>query len=185
MLQYPSLLRPTATEALTVADQLLIVPKTQLRLRPWQGPLVPDTLGGKPLIDFSGRPVFAELCLYELFRLSGWEARWVEPYGAPAKRPNLFTNWLDVPRKQQQHQPLTNADDKWVVELLEAVAAHNGGRYGGCWDVVGWHGDTILFAELKRLKKDRVQATQLAWLEAGLKAGLHPENFLFVEWDFM
>jgi hypothetical protein len=93
--------------------------------------------------------------------------------------------WLDVPRKQHQHQPLTNDADRWVVDLLESVAAHNGSRYGGCWDVVGWHDETIVFAELKRLKKDRVQATQLAWLEVGLRAGLRPENFLFIEWDFI
>ncbi|SMB97268.1 hypothetical protein SAMN00120144_0330 [Hymenobacter roseosalivarius DSM 11622] len=137
--------------------------------------------GHKPLIDFGGLPVFAELCVYELFRLSGWEARWLETYGAPAAGPYLFTNWLDVPLKQQQHQPLRVA---WVAELLEVIAAYNKGRYGGCWDVIGWHGKTIVFAELKRRKKDRLQTTQPLWLEAGLRAGLQPENFLFVEWDF-
>jgi len=71
------------------------------------------------------------------------------------------------------------------VELLNSVAAHNKGSYAGCWDVLGWHGETIIFAELKRPKKDRVQATQPTWLEAGLKEGLRLENFLFVEWDFI
>ncbi len=139
------------------------------------------TFGNKPLVDFAGRPVFAELCLYELFRLSGWDARWVETYGAPATGPYLFTGWLDAPLKQQQYQPHTAA---WVAELLASIAVHNNGRYGGCWDVVGWHGETVVFAELKRFRKDRVQATQLAWSEAGLKAGLQPEIFLFVGWDF-
>lgn len=182
MTNYPSLLRPTVTETLLVTGgHPVAIPKAQLQLRQWRGQPILDTFGNKPLVDFAGRPVFAELCLYELFRLSGWEARWVETYGAPAARPNMFTDWRDVPRKQQQHQPLP---DTWVTELLVSVAAQNNGRYGGCWDVMGWHGETVVFAELKRFRKDRVQATQLAWLEAGLKAGLQPENFLFVEWDF-
>lgn len=182
MSDYPSLLRPTTTETLLVAGQPVAVPKVQLQFRQWQGPPILDTFGNKPLVDFAGRAVFAELCVYELFRLSGWEARWVETYGAPAARPNLFTNWGEVPRKQQQHLPLA---DTWVAELLTAIAASNKGSYAGCWDVLGWHGEYIVFAELKRLKKDRVQATQLVWLEAGLKAGLRLENFVFVEWEFL
>lgn len=181
MSEYPSLLCPTTTETLLVAGQPVAVPKVQLALRQWHGQPILDTFGNKPLVDFAGRAVFAELCVYELFRLSGWEARWVETYGAPASRPNLFTDWREVPRKQQQHQPLA---DTWVTELLTVIAAHNKGSYAGCWDVLGWRGEAIVFAELKRLKKDRLQATQLAWLAAGLKTGLQPENFLFVEWDF-
>ncbi|WP_035565617.1 hypothetical protein [Hymenobacter sp. IS2118] len=182
MPNYPSLLLPTCTEILIVWGQTVAVPKAQLQFRAWDGPALEDTFGNKPLIDFGGRPVFAELCVYELFRLSGWDARWVETYGAPAKSPKMFTSWLNTHRSQQQHQPLTEA---WVAELLAAIAAHNNGRYGGCWDVLGWHNDTAIFAELKRLKKDRLQTTQPAWLEAGLKAGLQPENFLLVEWDFL
>lgn len=181
MIKYPSLLRPTATESITVAGQLVVIPKVELILRPWSGAPLTNHFGHKPLIDFGGRPMFAELCVYELFRLSGWEVRWVETYGAPAATPYLFTNWLDAPLKQQQHQPLS---DTWVAELLTSIAAQNNGRYGGCWDVLGWRGETILFAELKRRKKDRLQATQPLWLEAGLRAGLRPENFLFVEWAF-
>lgn len=181
MIEYPSLLRPTTAESMLVAGQLVAIPKVELRLRPWTGAVIGNTFGGKPLIDFGGRPVFAELCVYELLRLSGWDARWVETYAAPASGPYLFTDWLDAPLKQQQHQPLTAA---WVAELLTSIAAHNNGRYGGCWDVLGWHNETIVFAELKRRKKDRLQATQPLWVEAGLRTGLQPENFLFVEWDF-
>lgn len=182
MSEYPSLLRPTTTATMLVAGQLVTVPKVQLDLRPWQGTPMLDTFGNKPLVDFAGRAMFAELCVYELFRLSGWEARWIETYGAPAAQPKLLTTWREVPRQQQQHQPLT---DTWVAERLASIAAHNKGSYAGCWDVLGWHSETIIFAELKRLKKDRVRATQPAWLEAGLKTGLKLENFLLVEWDFI
>lgn len=181
MIEYPSLLRPTATESILVAGQLINIPKVELILRPWSGAPLINHFNYKPLIDFGGRPMFAELCIYELLRLSCWEARWVETYGAPAATPYLLTNYLDVPLKQQQHQPLT---DTWVAELLASIATHNNSRHGGCWDVLGWRGETILFAELKRRKKDRLQTTQPRWLEAGLQAGLQPENFMLVEWGF-
>ena len=166
---YPSLLRPTTTETISVAGQPLTVLKVERQFRLWRGVGRPASFNNKPLINFAGRPLFAGLGVHEFCRLSGGDARWVETYGAPAARPNLFTNWLDVPRKQQQYQLMAAA---WVTELLQSVAAHNGGRYGGCRDVMSWHGATIIFAELKRLKKDRLQATQPAWLGAGSMTGL-------------
>ena len=186
-LEYPSLLRPNTTETLLLAGQPVAVPKVELALREWQGPPIADTFGGKKLIDFAGRPLFAELCVYELFRLSGWNARWVETYGAPATQPKMLTAWLDIPsaqRKQQPHVPLSE-NEATVAGALAAIAAANNGSYAGCWDVLGWNGPTLIFAELKRYKRDRLQATQPAWLAAGLAAGLQPANFLLVEWDFL
>ncbi len=101
MVDYPSLLRPTATETLFVADQPIVVPKVELAFRPWVQAGLVNYFGHKPLINFAGRPVFAEVCIYELFRLSGWDARWVETYGAPATGPYLFTDWADAPLKHQ------------------------------------------------------------------------------------
>ena len=179
---YPGLLRPTTVEIVSSADQTISVPKLILQLRRWEGVLPADTLGGKPFINFGGRPVFAELCAYELFRLSGWDARWVGTYGAPATKPNLFTDWQEVPRKQQVSRQLPNLV---VSNLLQTIAERNGNTYAGCWDVVGWHKEAVVFAELKRRKKDRMQQTQLKWLAAALQVGLKPENFLLVEWDFL
>ncbi|WP_143080182.1 hypothetical protein [Hymenobacter arizonensis] len=132
------------------------------------------------MLDFGGRPVFAELCVYELARLAGWEARWVETYGAPAMRPNCFTGWVEGPLSEQQHVPIVEPS---VLALLQQIAVANGSTYSGCWDVVAWQGDRVLFMELKRRKQDRVRASQLAWLEAGLKVGLGVEDFLLVEWE--
>lgn len=179
MIEYPSLLRPTATEDIIVAGQLVAVSKVELLLRPWTGAPLTNHFGHKALVDFGGRPMFAELCMYELLRLSGWEARWLETYSAPAALPYFFTDWQDVPPKQQQQ----SLPESWIIDLLKLIMSYNNGRHGGCWDVLGWRGETILFAELKRRKKDRLQATQPRWVEAGLRAGLRPENFLFVEWE--
>ena len=182
-MEYPSLLRPTATEVLTLNGQTTAVPKVRLELRPWLGAPLSDPFGGKPLVEVAGRPMFAELAIYELFRLSGWQARWVETYGAPAARPHLFMGWREGSRTEQPHQPLTAAD-AGVAGQLAAVAARRG-SHSGCWDVLAWHGPHLLFAEAKRRGKDRIRPTQTAWLAAALGAGLRVENFLFVEWDFI
>ncbi|WP_157530270.1 hypothetical protein [Hymenobacter norwichensis] len=49
--------------------------------------------------------------------------------------------------------------------------------------MVCWNGEAVVFAELKRHKKDRIRPTQPRWLEAALRVGLEPKNFLLVEWD--
>lgn len=177
---YPSLLRPNSTENLTSNGQVLTIPKVILHLRPWAGTPLVHTFGNKPLIDFGGKPLFAELCVYELVRLSGWQARWVETYGAGTMTPNHFTQWADAGLAGQQHEPIPDAQ---IQQMLHEIAQANGNSFAGCWDVVGWNGEGLLFAELKRHKKDRIRPTQPRWLEAGLQVGLQPANFLLVEWD--
>lgn len=178
---FPSLLRPNTIEQVLVNGHSYSVPKVELQFRCWDGISLSNTLNGKPLIDFGGKPVFAELSVYELMRLSGWQARWVCTYGAPVQAPRLLAAWADVQLIAQQHQPIA---EPWVVSLLQRIADTNGGSYAGCWDVVGWYQDQLVFAELKRRKQDRIRATQLSWLEAALHHGLQPHNFLLVEWDY-
>ena len=68
------------------------------------------------------------------------------------------------------------------TNLINALREKTG-RFGGCWDVVVWKGDTMLFLELKRQKKDNIQNTQVEWLSAALASGLTADNFALVEWD--
>lgn len=75
---------------------------------------------------------------------------------------------IELPEKQRQ--------------LINSIRAKTG-RHGGCWDVLAWKGDRILFLELKRSKKDRIQHTQDGWLSASLGSGLLHENFALIEWD--
>lgn len=69
-----------------------------------------------------------------------------------------------------------------MSERLHAIAIANGNTYAGCWDVIAWKGDRLVFAEAKRQKKDRMQRTQLRWLETALQCGCTVEDFLVVEW---
>lgn len=67
--------------------------------------------------------------------------------------------------------------------MLREIAALNGGNFSGCWDVLAWKGDRIIFAESKRSKRDKINKNQIRWLKVSLCYGLKPENFLVVEWD--
>ena len=96
-------------------------------------------------------------------------------------RPNHFTAWTDAGLTEQRHDPVTAPA---VMDLLQRQAVANQNSFAGCWDVVGWRGEQVLFAELKRRRQDRIRSSQHRWLEAGLRIGLQPENFLLVEWDF-
>ncbi len=126
---YPSLLRPTTTESILVQGQELLIPKVELTLRSWTGASILNTFGGKPLLDFGGRPVFAEICAYKLARLSGWETRWVETYGAAAMRPNCFTAWANAPLGGQCHVHIADAG---ISSLLQRMAVANENTYAGC-----------------------------------------------------
>jgi len=176
--QWPPLAYQNVVTQQSVALRL---PLVNIQLQKWDGALVADTFGGKGLLSLDGEPAFAELVLLRMFQASGWEARWVETYGRPRMAPMFLNNWTVTSIKNQTNVPITHAP---VAELLHTIALQNGNTYGGCWDIVAWKNDRIIFAELKRAKKDRMQPTQIKWADAALACGLSTDNFLIVEWDF-
>lgn len=125
--------------------------------------------------------MFAEMAITKLFLSSGWDSRWVETYGGRQNDPFFFSDWKDDKYKNQKNDPITNEK---VLETLRNISENNKDSFSGCWDVLGWSGDEIIFAESKRLKRDSVRSTQLNWLKAGLNSGLETSNFMIVEWDF-
>lgn len=175
-------LAATSFEEITLpSGQKVQIPERRFVFKKWTGQPIKETFGNKALIDVDGKPMFAELAIVNLFIKSGWQARWIETYATGDKNPKFLSRWKDDKYKNQILDPI--ADDI-VTDRLKNIAALNGGSYSGCWDVLGWRGDKIIFAESKRFKKDRVQGTQVKWLDAGLRSGLTPENFFIVQWDF-
>ncbi|HWD90084.1 MAG TPA: hypothetical protein VG367_18280 [Mucilaginibacter sp.] len=185
---FPSLLTPTDCEVISFNGQTIELPKTIITFKQWKGVSIAYTFGGKPLIDFDGIPVFAELAIMKLFKISGWQARWIETCGSPDKNPFHFSDW-DPTKLKLTEQNRDMIQDDSILKLLDAISILNSKTYGysysGCWDVVGWRGDKILFAESKRTNKDRFRETQHKWLSAGMMSGLDSNNFLVVEWDFI
>lgn len=144
------------------------IQKYFLRFDSWKGAPIPDTYNGKAIIDWNGEPVFAELAVLRLFQSHGWSGVWVDSYRRKYRTglPDIAEP-IELPHKQRQ--------------LVESIRARTG-RSGGCWDVLVWKDDFVLFLELKRQKRDRIQKSQMQWLEVALGSGFNPKNFALVEW---
>lgn len=175
-----SSLSPTLSTPFVVGDLTIEIPRCRILLDRWQGETIKHTFGNKPLIDVGGKPMFAELAIMQLFLDDGWEARWLESYAHGQRNIVVLQEWADLPYSQQTDSPIENRE---IVAMLAAIAKENGGNFGGCWDVLAWKGDRLIFAETKRIKQDRINDNQRRWVAAALRYGLKPENFLVVEWD--
>jgi len=147
------------------------IPKYFLEFKEWKGAPIPNTYNGKAVIDWHGEPVFAELAVLRLFQSHGWSGVWVDSYRRKYRvgLPDVAEP-ISLPSRQSR--------------LIDALREKTG-RFGGCWDVVVWKGNTTLFLELKRQKKDAIQNTQVEWLSAALESGLTVDNFALVEWNIM
>jgi hypothetical protein len=177
---YPKLLHPSDLEPFFVDGNTIEIPKCIVTFDKWIGQPVKETFGGKPIVSVDNKPMFAELALMTHFIKDGWQARWIETYGKSNKEPICLIEWKDDKYKNQIHSPI---EDKEILNLLAKIAKQNAGSYSGCWDVLAWKNEMVIFAESKRKKKDSIRTTQANWLRAGLKSGLNTNNFLVVQWD--
>lgn len=178
---YPEKLKQNDFENIETAASSFLIPKSSISFKNWTEEPLNNTFGGKPLIELNEEPMFAELAIMNTFINAGWEARWIETYGKAKMSPVYITEWIDINYKAQIHRPINH---QMVNILLQAVAQNNNNNFAGCWDVLAWKGDKVIFAESKRSKRDRIKETQKQWLEAALKTGFTTENFLMVEWSF-
>ena len=141
------------------------------------------TFGNKPLVWVDGRAQFAEVAVLRLFEEEGWNARWVETYGT-GRTPAYWREWNPQGPTAQKNEPIA---ELWVNERLQRIAAINGSlrgggpSYSGCWDVLAWKGEELVFAECKRSNKDRLRHTQLRWAEAAMQCD--DVGLVVVEWQ--
>lgn len=140
--------------------------KAKPNFRPWNGPPPIDTSGGKPVLEYEGQPLFAELVILRILQMDGWDGAWVDSY----------SRRFCVGIGQYQSLP---ADREMLLSNIYQTA----GRRGGCFDVFAWRRDSILFAESKWKGHDRIRKSQVRWLSAALDTGLPLESFLVVEWS--
>jgi hypothetical protein len=178
---YPSKLQPDATEGWTIDGNNIEIPVIHKVFKKWNKEPIQNTFGGKPLVDYKGIPVFAELAIQRLAKDSGWDARWIETYQMKINQPYFFDDWTDASISKQATLPINN---EAVTRQLQMLSTKNNNSYYGCWDVLAWKGNRIIYIESKRSKKDKIRDTQTGWFKAGLASGLKPENFLIVQWGF-
>jgi O-glycosyl hydrolase len=177
---YPELLIPTDTETFDFGYSKIQIPKCVVSFDKWEGKPIRETFGGKPVVSIDNKPMFAELAIVTCFKMGGWKSRWIETYGKSKDKPMYLSEWKDNKFKNQTEDSIT---DKKILKMLSGIASHNNNSFSGCWDVIGWKDDEIIFAESKRTKRDKIRQTQINWLLAGLKFGLTSSNFLVVQWD--
>lgn len=179
---YPTTLTPDGFETHVINGREVSIPVIYLEFKQWLGDPIANTFGGKGLIDYEGEAMFAELAIMKTAIAGGWNARWVETYAMKGGHPYLFSAWGDGALPTQIQDPIS---DKAPLDSLALAARHNGDSYYGCWDVILWKDDKVIYIEAKRVKHDRMRITQDRWLEAGLAAGLDQNNFMIAWWDFI
>lgn len=179
-MNYPKLLEPTATDTIATTDGRIEVPLVHLTFKRWAGKPIADTWGGKALVDYRDKPMFAELAIMHMAIDSGWQARWIETYGMRANKPFHFMDWAGRPLIQRPEARIT---DTRILELLDSVATYND-TYYGCWDVLMWKDERSIFVESKRSKADKIRKTQIQWMESAIATGLFADDFLIAQWDF-
>ncbi|GEM_PF-514338 len=159
---------PSGIEIIKLSTgQIVYISKYFLAFQKWNGKPIANDYGGKAVIDANGEPLFAELAVFKLAQSYGWLGAWVD-------KNKYRIGLLDV-------APVNIPDDK--QKIIDKIRSKVSGS-GGCWDLFLWNQDQALFIELKS-KADRIQDSQIRWLEASLKLGYPLSGFVFIEWDLV
>jgi hypothetical protein len=168
----PDFLKPTAVERFQLlGDGIIDVKKATLQFAPWRGPAISSTYGGKAVVDFRGRPAFAELAVLWGLIDTGWQGCWV----THGRTRHIYRTGL------MHEKPVGSLPDPLEQVLRETRRVLGTGA--GVWDVAVKNGDDLLFVECKRLRRDAIRAEQVTWLDAALRMGVPREFFLVAEWD--
>lgn len=145
----------------------------------WDGESPGSNYGGKPIVDFAGKPAFAELAVLWTLDAAGWDGVWVTHAGGREKHRRGF--WGE---QRPCEVPST------VLAFLEGIRTGRGGTSRGTWDLVCWpHGSRapmpaeLSFVECKWRGRDAVKGDQADWFRAARAAGADLESFLIVEWS--
>ena len=141
----------------------------------WKGPKIDFDFGGKPVIEYEGEPVFAELAILRMLIADGWDGVWVETYGGMHFLHDMPQDW----KLAQQHVDIPTEKREMILQIQKA-----GGTIA-CFDVFAWKGDEILFCEAKNKGKDKLTSGQLKFIEGALSLGIPASSLLIAEWDFI
>ncbi len=164
--------RPNTLVALPTSSKTVAIQTLRRRESPWirEVPEAFRAVPGKPPLDFDGRPLYAEFILLRLLERAGWSGVWVKNWGGRAF-------WRDL--KESVALPPHEAT------LLRQIERCTGGSGAGCWDIVAWRDDNVLFIESKQHGRDALRPNQVRWLECALRQGVPLSSFAIAEWTRM
>ena len=156
-MNYPRNLVPSTAEHFKLDDGRVVeVPKATPSFATWTAPPPGDTYGGKAILDFNGRPAFAELVILWSFIEAAWDGVWMDYFGSRRLRGFWPT-------------PLPGELPAEQSDLLERIVDH-APRKATPWDVFCWSPDGVLFAEATRHGRDSIRPGQTAFLGAGSRS---------------
>lgn len=141
------------------------VPKANPQFKAWPDEVPFNRYGNKAVLDFQGKPLFAELVILRLFEEIGWSGVWVDTYRRRFR--TGVDECTEIPAEK--------------LRLLEKIYA-TAGASSGCFDVFVWREEEIVFAESKRAGRDRIRPSQSRWLDATLRSDIALSSLLVVEW---
>jgi hypothetical protein len=145
------------------------IKKSFRKLPIWKGKPISDSYGNKPVLEFNGVPVFAELYALREYKENGFDGVWADSYR------NRFRT--ELPEKNEPKISLP----EFVNEKLNKINPN--GKLSGTWDLILWKNEKLKFVELKRQKKDKIRQTQIDFLERAIRNGIGIENFEIYEWE--
>ena len=134
----------------------------------WTGAEIEDTYGNKPVLDYKGTPLFAELFALRIFKEKGFNGVWADSYRKTCR--------TELPEKKEPKITLPD----FVKNQLDQINPDN--KLSGTWDLILWKENEIRFVELKRKNKDKIRQTQIDFLDRATKYGIPIENFEIFEW---
>lgn len=134
----------------------------------WKGEPIQNTYGNKPVLNYNGKPLFAELFALRQFNEKGYNGVWADTY-----RRKFRTELPEV------NEPIIQLP-VFIQEKLNDINPN--GKLNGTWDLILWKENEIKFIELKRKGKDRIQQSQIDFFERALNIGLLLDSFEIFEW---
>ena len=145
-----------------------IIRKSFHKLKIWTGVEIRDSYGNKPVLDFNGNPLFAELFALRIFGENGYSGVWADTYRRTFR--------TELPEKKEPKIILP----EFIKNELDKINPE--GKMNGTWDLILWKNKEMKFVELKRKGKDKIRQTQIDFMERAIKAGVPIENFEIFEW---
>lgn len=151
-----------------------ILPLYHIVFKKWAGKSPTFDFGRKPIVDYQGKPVFAELAILKLFIALGWDGVWVESYGGIHFLKEMPKSW----KLAKDHISIPKDKEALLKNIQKA------GKTTACFDVLIWKDNDIIFCESKHKGKDKLTNAQIKFIEGALSCGVPEKSLLIAEWEY-
>jgi hypothetical protein len=124
----------------------------------------------KPLVLVEKQPAFPEIALLGLFLRNGWEGAWVD-----LSHRKFFDRMPNLSKGISL--------STYPNQVVARIAENNEKSREGFWDLILWRERTVAFiAVVDRESGLGLSEGHMRWLNAALRAGVSPNQFVVIEW---